>query len=1561
MSDALERYRRLLKGPAYRSAQLTAGRRPEELTESQREFAPYIAETAAREAKKNRRIQPLKWIFDLLQRGQYMGVNLLSEVTESIQNREPVGQAAQEALVGLWQGLTGKRKGDFEEFLREVLPPETVEKMERPILGEKQRGKFLLGAAPIDIAGLAGNIALDPLTYFDPLKLVRVGGLASKAGRSAAREAATDTTLVALKKMASFKNFDDLAKGFDIQKFTRLWDTAPKEATEYMVRNQPEMARVANEVYKKAYKKALVTPAETLRGGLAKEIDDILAKAQPDYSKALQEATAAGGQEAVERTKEVWEKAFMGPLREIRDKATGVPEVPSRIIPGGATVTPGGAGVSPKIDVAPAALTPGSQAIPAAYEGAGTRAWHFLGKEIPLPDAQGPNVVQRSIERFSDMIKATPAGKTIGDAWWSWNSQGVLGEIRRAVGIRNPYEKMLRFRELESRQLEANVAIMAKNAFLAVDEFDDETLQQVFKALDTAEVMKGGDPAFDLIKALDDPDFLAKADITGDPEELKRAWEQIHALQESYIGLMDEAVALGIADNHGYIENYLPTQYKQPRGGKRQARIVRQGKTKGSASGFMKKRKQPHVLTVEQEKSQIKALFPRIGDDIAEKLIRQQNVGSFQANLRDLLVYRAVAQAKLQGHVNIVKAFKEFGVPTDLAQGYLRGQVRKSGGGLPAAGLQQIEGKPFKGLLFDSVTAEILNRAVKSTSDYLKPIKSLLGGFTAWWKGVVTMTTGFHMRNHISNNITGFLKFGPRWFQMRQYQAPAMAGALYALHKADVRGILKEVGMSEGMFMSLLNRRIVKELADNAFQRGVITHHTKAFDPSFTAEQFGQGFLRRGSFNPMSQENLGFRGSRKIGDVVENHPRFQSFLMDIDDVAKRTGGDATDSALDFASMEAKKWFIDYCFDEKTEIMFRRGWLKWHEVTPQDESLAYNQETGKLEWTELADIHINDYAGEMYKIENKSMDALVTPNHKWVKVGGKQGGLRIKPKSSLIETEDMGSVKLIVSAEYGGGNKTYSDEFIELVGWILSEGTYPKHRAVRKDRPNGNGTRINHITLYQSESHNPQYVKRIRMLAKHFADAGERFTESKYKMSNGVLQWYIGGDLSKRIRDLFPDKILTYEFVNTLTAKQAKLLMLTLCRADGTKKKYKSGGEHWEFTQKDHRFMAVFQHLAMLAGHRTVLREREDTMTCSILRKDNRLYTRGIIEETYYEGKIWCVTNKYHTLVARRNGRVYISGNSDLSDFERNILRGFIPFYSWLRHNIANQMSGVLLYPELYSILPKLEDAVKVEDPSYDETMIPDYMKQFGFFPVMGEDGKFTMFNPNIPIQDLNRIPIVFGDRAPIPSLNELKDDLFASAHPIVKTIVQMLPKKGYDMFYKRDLDYDADAPAALRFFVKTPRMLQWLDGFAKDILNIDEGLGIHLSKDKKVKMNAKIVKVLNDNLPLIRVIDRTLLAANQIIPGFEEAATEAVGFYDTYDMSPPDKMERFFQLLSYYGGIKFKVTDIEENRARWKTDVINKAKEERFRERKREQTGESRELGYLKKRGELLETYDFIF
>jgi hypothetical protein len=1236
MSDFLTRYRRLLKGPASRYAQLISGQTPRQesggLTESQQEFAPYIAETAAQEAKKNRRIQPLKWIFDLLQRGQYMGVNLLSEVTESIQNREPVGQAAQEALVGLWQGLTGKRKGDFEEFLREVLPPETVEKMERPILGEKQRGKFILGAAPIDIAGLAGNIALDPLTYFDPLKLVRVGGLASKAGRAAAREAATDTTLVALKKMASFKNFDDLAKGFDIQKFTRLWDTAPKEATEYMVRNQPEMARVANEVYKKAYKKALVTPAETLRGGLAKEIDDILAKAQPDYSKALQEATAAGGQEAVERTKEVWEKAFMGPLREIRDKAMGVPEVPSRIIPGGATVTPGGAGVSPKIDVAPAALAPGSQAIPAAYEGAGTRAWNLLGKEIPLPDAQGLNVVQRSIERFSDMVKATPAGKTIGDAWWSWNSQGVLGEIRRAVGIRNPYEKMLRFRELESRQLEANVAIMAKNAFLAVDEFDDETLQQVFKALDTAEIMKGGDPAFDLIKALDDPDFLAKADITGDPAELKRAWEQIHALQESYIGLMDEAVALGIADNHGYIENYLPTQYKQPRGGKRQARIVRQGKTKGSASGFMKKRKQPHVLTVEQEKSQIKALFPRIGDDVAEKLIRQQNVGSFQANLRDLLVYRAVAQAKLQGHVNIVKAFKEFGVPTDLAQGYLRGQVRKSGGGLPAAGLQQIEGKPFKGLLFDSATADILNRAVKSTSDYLKPVKRLLGGFTAWWKGVVTMTTGFHMRNHISNNITGFLKFGPRWFQMRQYQAPAMAGALYALHKADVRGVLKEVGMSEGMFMSLLNRRIgnktVKELADNAFQRGVITHHTKAFDPSFTAEQFGQGFLRRGSFNPMSQENLGFRGSRKIGDVVENHPRFQSFLMDIDDVAKRTGGDVADSALDFASMEAKKWFIDY---------------------------------------------------------------------------------------------------------------------------------------------------------------------------------------------------------------------------------------------------------------------------------------------------------------------------------------------QDLSDFEKNVLRGFIPFYTWLRKNIANQMSGVLLYPELYSILPKLEDAVKVEDPSYDETMIPDYMKQFGFFPVMGEDGKFTMFNPNIPIQDLNRIPIVFGDRAPIPSLNELKDDLFASAHPIVKTIVQMLPKKGYDMFYKRDLDYDADAPAALRFFVKTPRMLQWLDGFAKDILNIDEGLGIHLSKDKKVKMNAKIVKVLNDNLPLIRVIDRTLLAANQIIPGFEEAATEAVGFYDTYDMSPPDKMERFFQLLSYYGGIKFKVTDIEENRARWKTDVINKAKEERFRERKREQTGESRELGYLKKRGELLETYDFIF
>lgn len=1124
------------------------------MTQTQLEMQPYIEVEREKEERKRKRIQPLRWLFDVLQRGQYMGVNVVDEIIESIENREPLGQAAQEALVGAWQGLTGERKGYFEEVLKKYLPEETVAKWSEPILGEKLKGKFLIGATPLDVLGFAGDIALDPLTYIDPLKFFKIGGLSSKTAKAVAGDFAT--SMVKLK--SSFRNLERLKAGFDQVKFNKLLDVARKtgkfdDAAKYIKKFQgvENFDQYLSDVFNKSYRKALMSSGEDLAGLVKKEVDEFFKEAHG-----------------------VVPEQRLAPYREMLEKE---------------------------------------------FTGAGTRSWNLLGTEIPLKTTYETPTLAKPFEWVRERLfgtfdqPASPLGQSLKDAWWSISHRGPLGAVFQAFGIRNPYEKMVRFEELERRALEENVSRQLKQVHKIVDPLDDQMRMDLVKVVDKAEVLskakakKAGMPSKWMVgDVLKDTEMLQSLGV--DPasaNQLENAWNAIDGLNRNYRDLINAGIAKGYWPDQGVIDNYLPALHR----------------TKQFESDVTKARKQARQVSVNQNKAELKLLFG-IDDATAEELIRRHNITEFNMDLEQMLIYRGIAQGKLQQYYNLLETFREFGVNTEMAQGALRGQMRRAGAEMQYAGLESIDRKAFKGLLFPSEIARVFDRASAGPRE-IELVKRFFGGFTSWWKGMVTMTTGFHARNWISNNVTGFLKFGPRWFNMRKNNIPAMVGTLYALYRDQAKGILAEFGMEEGLFNRILKMKIdethtLQDFADEMFRRGVISHHTRAFTPEITMA----AAKAKPSANIFSQEFVGRKWSRSVGDVVENSARFQSALMDLRDVMARQGGKITDEGLDFASKEAKKWFIDY---------------------------------------------------------------------------------------------------------------------------------------------------------------------------------------------------------------------------------------------------------------------------------------------------------------------------------------------QDLSEFEQRIMRNVIPFYSWIRKNLANQLSGIWLYPELYSILPKLENAATLDDPDYDPDMIPDWMKQYHMFPVRKEDGGFTMFNPNIPIQDINKIPIVFEDyenwkRPRLVQFEEIKQEIMNSAHPLVKMLVQVIPSKGYDVFYRRDLDYDADAPMFLRWLVKSPKTLQRIDGIMKDI-GIENGLDVHLTADNKVKMNAKVVKVMEDFLPFIRQLDKAFQAGATFIPGFEEAINEAAGFYDRYDKADPaDVMERFFQFLAFYGGVKFKMYDPEEERLARGWEIYNRARGARTKQQRRETPEEQRLSEFYERR-----------
>lgn len=130
--------------------------------------------------------------------------------------------------------------------------------------------------------------------------------------------------------------------------------------------------------------------------------------------------------------------------------------------------------------------------------------------------------------------------------------------------------------------------------------------------------------------------------------------------------------------------------------------------------------------------------------------------------------------------------------------------------------------------------------------------------------------------------------------------------------------------------------------------------------------------------------------------------------------------------------------VGFCVDEQTEILTKRGWLKYHEIIiGVDESLAINPETHKSEWQTITDLYVDTGRFPMVSMKGQSFDSYTTPHHRWL-VRNSSGNWKWKTTETLNSKE---SIPLAVDRGDPPLTKTYSDDFVELVAWIFTEGTY----------------------------------------------------------------------------------------------------------------------------------------------------------------------------------------------------------------------------------------------------------------------------------------------------------------------------------------------------------------------------------------------------------------------------------------------------------------------------------------------------------------------------------------
>jgi hypothetical protein len=344
-----------------------------------------------------------------------------------------------------------------------------------------------------------------------------------------------------------------------------------------------------------------------------------------------------------------------------------------------------------------------------------------------------------------------------------------------------------------------------------------------------------------------------------------------------------------------------------------------------------------------------------------------------------------------------------------------------------------------------------------------------------------------------------------------------------------------------------------------------------------------------------------------------------------------------------------------CVDAETEALSKtRGWVKGFDLVVGEEILTKNPVTMALEWQPIQHLHLYpDYAGPIIEFRSRAFHAVTTPNHKWLCTQNKPAKVVERTSQNISR---FGDDRIHRTGQYEGNSK-WSDDFVELCGWFLTDGSHKKW-------PNG-GT----VCLYQSWRTNPQKVKRIDALLTRLGVSHHRAVRTE---SDVVWTLHVSEFVSDVV-GLLPGRVISQDLLLGLSRDQARLLVDTMIAGDGT-----YNGNLRVLCCRDEQRVRQFQALCMLAGFASSYRKhfprpggRTGPNTPNIVQAKNPYYLVSVLgrdqvqvvqsQVSEWSGPcpVWCPTVENGTFVARRSGTTYITKNSTFQGLAADLCKDAI--------------------------------------------------------------------------------------------------------------------------------------------------------------------------------------------------------------------------------------------------------------------------------------------------------------
>jgi len=327
-----------------------------------------------------------------------------------------------------------------------------------------------------------------------------------------------------------------------------------------------------------------------------------------------------------------------------------------------------------------------------------------------------------------------------------------------------------------------------------------------------------------------------------------------------------------------------------------------------------------------------------------------------------------------------------------------------------------------------------------------------------------------------------------------------------------------------------------------------------------------------------------------------------------------------------------------CVSEDTEILTPEGWKRHDEIKEGEEIKTLNLETKEIENKKVKFVFKRKYKGKMYRLRNRIQDQLVSPEHRVVRRKFYSNKYVLEPIEEVIKLKSPFITP--IAGKNPNLEAKISDEQIKLMAWIISEGSV--------ERP-GKYRCCHRVSIYQSKIKNRENYDEIINLLRHFnlAYTNHPATSLGYE----VQQIRLNAENSRKIHQWFGTRenvhFIPNELLN-LNERQSRLFLETYLKGDGK--------EECKIATSDLGILNDLETIIVNAGYGLTVRKqkpilgavgKKDIYILRIIRHPETYITK--IEKVNYKGIIWCPHTENETIIARRKGKVFITGNCPFSN------------------------------------------------------------------------------------------------------------------------------------------------------------------------------------------------------------------------------------------------------------------------------------------------------------------------